>query len=99
MLEGINHKEYNDYLKYYSDTNHEVVHFKILPEAANEHDKVINVNLNFFLRMLGASAEIIDDDYKTLQFMFYVKSAMDEGRVLRHMFDKVPESSNEELIF
>jgi len=95
MLEGINHKEYNDYLKYYSDGNHDIVHFKILPEAANENDKVINVNLNLFLRMLGASNEIIEDDYKTLQFMFYVKSTMDEARALRHIFDKEPESFNE----
>jgi hypothetical protein len=94
MLEGINRKEYDDYLKYYSNINTSVVKIKNLPDAANEYDKVINVNLNLFLRMLGASNEIIEDDYKTLQFMFYVKFTMDEARAMRNIIDKEPDSYN-----
>lgn len=92
MLQGFNNKEYDDYLKYYNDTRNDVINFKILPDAANENDKILNVNLNLFLRMLGASNEIIEDDYKTMQFMLYVKHTMDEAKALRHIFDKSPES-------
>lgn len=91
MLEGINNKEYDDYLKYYSDIDKGVYNFKALPEVANENDKVLNVNLNLFLRILGASNEIIDDDYKTFQFMLYVKHSLDEARTIRNIFDKQSE--------
>jgi hypothetical protein len=45
--------------------------------------------------MLGASNEIIEDDYKTLQFMFYVKYTMDEARAMRNIFDKEPDCDKE----
>jgi len=87
MLTGINCKEYNDYLKYYSNFNMDITKFKILPEESNGNDKVININLNLFLRILGASNEIIEDDYKTLQFMFYIKLALEEFKCIKHIIE------------
>ena len=37
----------------------------------------MNVNLNLFLKMLGATNEIICDDQKTLEFMFDIKNKID----------------------
>jgi hypothetical protein len=39
----------------------------------------VNINLNFFLRLLGASKEVIDDDQKTLEFMMDIKKRLDEA--------------------
>ena len=39
----------------------------------------ININLNFFLRLLGATKEVIDDDQKTLEFMMDIKKRLDEA--------------------
>ena len=38
----------------------------------------INLNLNLFLRLLGATNEIIFDDKKTLEFMINIKNRLDE---------------------
>lgn len=80
MSEGISHKEYGDYLKYYSNENLEKKSFNILSQIQNSEDKPININLNLFLKLLGATNEIIEDDYKTLQFMLHVKFSLDECR-------------------
>ncbi len=41
----------------------------------------MNVNLNLFLKMLGATNEVIEDDQKTLEFMFEVKNKIDKLRM------------------
>lgn len=80
MIEGINHNEYGDYLKYYSNENLEKKSFDILSQIQNTEGKSININLNLFLKLLGATNEIIEDDYKTLQFMLHIKFLLDEHR-------------------
>jgi hypothetical protein len=42
----------------------------------------INLNLNLFLRLLGATNEIIFDDKKTLEFMISIKNRIDEPLVV-----------------
>lgn len=49
----------------------------------------MNVNLNLFLKMLGASNEIIGDDQKTLGFMFDIKTKLDG-------LNKVPDGTENE---
>lgn len=44
----------------------------------NKEGEEMNVNLNLFLKILGATNEIIDDDQKTLEFMFEVKRKLEE---------------------
>ena len=39
---------------------------------------MVNVNLNFFLKILGAKSEVISDDSKTLEFMFDIKRKLQE---------------------
>ncbi len=73
------------------------------PKETKEPEEM-NVNLNLFLRMLGATNEIIDDDQKTLEFMFEVKKKLDlinSDGVNNEIFGKFvikdgfPESKNE----
>jgi hypothetical protein len=47
----------------------------------------VNVNLNLFLKMLGATNEIICDDQKTLEFMFDIKNKLDG-------LNKAPDGTN-----
>jgi hypothetical protein len=83
MFDGINNLEYCDYLKYYSSINNDVTIIKKLYELGDEENKVININLNLFLRILGATNEIINDDFKTLQFMIYIKVSLDEAKSIK----------------
>jgi hypothetical protein len=39
----------------------------------------VNINLNLFLRLLGATNDIICDDQKTLEFMFEIKRKLEEA--------------------
>ena len=39
MLQGINNKEYCDYLKYYSEISNNISDINFFPEAANESEK------------------------------------------------------------
>lgn len=43
----------------------------------------INLNLNLFLRLLGATNEIIFDDKKTLEFMISIKNRLDEPLIVK----------------
>jgi len=43
-----------------------------------KEEPMVNVNLNFFLKILGAKSEVISDDSKTLEFMFDIKRKLQE---------------------
>jgi hypothetical protein len=43
-----------------------------------KEEPMVNINLNFFLKILGAKSEVISDDSKTLEFMFDIKRKLQE---------------------